>query len=124
MTQKLPSIIMECVSLIYVDVKFTPQGVSGVSIFILLSVYVLYLLNIRCLSRHALSTPPYFGYSTLLPSLVVKLGDACRLCLGSGQRWGVNRENGGQVVTGLGQRACCSLRYSVMMLSRAGGEGR
>lgn len=36
----------------------------------------------------------------------------------------MKRENGGQVVTGFLQRACCSRRYSVMMLSRAGGEGR
>ncbi|KAG7256383.1 hypothetical protein CRUP_021876 [Coryphaenoides rupestris] len=54
----------------------------------------------------------------------VKLWGACRRCLGSGQRCGVNREKGGQVVTGLGHRACCSRRYSVMMLSSAGGDGR
>lgn len=83
-----------------------------------------YLLNIRCLSRQPRSTPPYFGYRTLLPSRAVKLGNACRLCLGSGHLWGVKREKGGQVVTGLWQRACCSRRYSVMMLSRVGGEGR
>lgn len=36
----------------------------------------------------------------------------------------MNREKGGHVATGFLQRACCSLRYSVIMLSNAGGEGR
>lgn len=36
----------------------------------------------------------------------------------------MKREKGGQVATGFLQRECCSLRYSVMMLSKAGGEGR
>lgn len=49
---------------------------------------------------------------------------AWRLCLGSGHWCGVKRENGGHVATGFLQRACCSLRYSVIMLSNAGGEGR
>lgn len=82
------------------------------------------LLKIRCLSRPPQSTPLCLGCSTLPPRRAVKLPDACHLCFGSGQRWGVKREKGGQVVTGLGQRACCFLRYSMMMLSREGGEGR
>ncbi|KAG7267286.1 hypothetical protein CRUP_000284, partial [Coryphaenoides rupestris] len=54
----------------------------------------------------------------------VKLLGACLRCLGSGHWCGVNREKGGHVATGFLQRACCSRRYSVMMPSSAGGEGR
>lgn len=54
----------------------------------------------------------------------VKLMGAWRLCLGSGHWWGVKREKGGHVATGFLHRECCSLRYSVIMLSNAGGEGK
>ncbi|TNN42732.1 hypothetical protein EYF80_047092 [Liparis tanakae] len=83
-----------------------------------------YLLKMRCLSKQPPSTPPYFGYMTLRVWRDVKLTGAWRLCLGSGHWCGVKRENGGHVATGFLQRACCSLRYSVMMLSNAGGDGR
>lgn len=78
----------------------------------------------RCRSKQPPSTPPYLGYITLRVCRDVKLMGAWRLCLGSGHWWGVKREKGGHVATGFLQRECCSLRYSVMMLSNAGGEGR
>ena len=40
------------------------------------------------------------------------------LFIGSGHRWGLNKSKGGQVTTGVMQRACCFLRYSVTIESK------